>query len=162
MTDLKRNLPTFTPQQLKEVLVYIPETGYFYECNTNKRRDRSDCTKGYLRVFIYNRYYKAHQLAWYYMYGEWPNLQIDHIDTNKTNNAISNLRLATQKINMLNKQKPHKNNILGVQGVSKWGKFFKARLRVDNKTYYGSKQVCVEAAALEYKKMKSDYAATLQ
>ena len=66
-------------------------------------------------------YYKAHRLAWLLYYGVDPgNMQIDHVDGNKENNVISNLRLVDHQGNSMNQRK-HKNNKSGITGVS-WNK----------------------------------------
>lgn len=57
-------------------------------------------SSGYYIVTIYNRPYLAHRVAWYLYYGIDPaNYLLDHIDENKANNAITNLRLANYSFN---------------------------------------------------------------
>lgn len=50
------------------------------------------------------------------MTGVWPETEIDHIDKDKTNNEISNLRLATRLVQEINKS-PRKDNRYGITGV---------------------------------------------
>jgi hypothetical protein len=57
-------------------------------------------TFGYWQIVVSNRSYFAHRLAWLYEYGQWPAMFLDHVDGNKVNNAISNLREVTHKENM--------------------------------------------------------------
>lgn len=71
---------------------------------------------GYRQIRVRGTHYLAHRLAWYYVHGEWPRLDIDHIDTNKDNNAISNLRLATQSENMANRGLT-RSNTTGFKGI---------------------------------------------
>lgn len=72
--------------------------------------------KGYLVVIIGGRSYKAHRLAWLYVYGEpVPNI-IDHIDQDRSNNRIDNLRSASNSQNMINAGR-WPNNGTGVKGV---------------------------------------------
>lgn len=60
---------------------------------------------------------KAHHAAWIIYFGKGPENQIDHIDRNPENNAISNLREATNSQNSFNKT-AQRNNKLGIKGVS--------------------------------------------
>lgn len=48
------------------------------------------------------RLIQAHLIAWFLHYGEWPTYEIDHIDQNKSNNAIVNLRLSSRGQNQAN------------------------------------------------------------
>jgi hypothetical protein len=59
---------------------------------------------------------KAHHIAWYLFYGQWPSQQLDHIDRDKTNNRIDNLRLTTQSENCRNSSRS--NGISSTPGVS--------------------------------------------
>ena len=54
----------------------------------------------YQRITIGGYDYYAHRLAWFYVYGEWPVNELDHIDEDKENNAIDNLREATHAENL--------------------------------------------------------------
>ncbi len=58
----------------------------------------------------------AHRLCWVIFHGAWPSYDIDHIDLEKTNNAISNLREASRSQNCANKPM-QSNNKSGVKGV---------------------------------------------
>lgn len=59
--------------------------------------------KGYLGGPILGTNVKAHQVAWSIHYGERPKLHIDHINGNRTDNRIANLRLATAQQNAMNR-----------------------------------------------------------
>ena len=55
---------------------------------------------GYIVIGVGNHVYQAHRLAWLYIHGYWPKQVIDHIDGNKTNNKLSNLRDVSQSVNV--------------------------------------------------------------
>lgn len=67
-------------------------------------------------IGIHYRNYRAHRLAWLYVYGEWPKGYIDHINGDGTDNRIANLRLCTQTQNAGNTKKP-KHNTSGFKGA---------------------------------------------
>jgi hypothetical protein len=75
---------------------------------------------GYLAAYVMGRQYKVHRLAWLHFYGEWPNGQIDHINRQKQDNSIKNLRVASASQNQRNKA-ISKANKSGVKGVF-WNK----------------------------------------
>jgi hypothetical protein len=84
---------------------------------------------GYLYFSIGKRKFKSHRLVWLYFNGEWPNGEIDHIDGNPSNNALSNLRVTDRYGNTRN-CKISALNTSGFKGVSKlseskWGAYFK-------------------------------------
>jgi hypothetical protein len=75
---------------------------------------------GYLRITVLGTSIYAHRLAWFYVHGVWPE-QIDHINGNKSDNRIANLRDVSLQQNLQNKLKPQKNSESKVLGVS-WHK----------------------------------------
>lgn len=117
-------LPLPSAVRLREILDYCPETGGFTWRKTHSNaamagaKAGSPNSKGYISIRIDGTQYKAHRLAWLYVYGEDPgHHEIDHADQNKGNNAIGNLRLASRKQNNENIGVP-KNNTSGFRGVS--------------------------------------------
>ena len=58
----------------------------------------------------------AHRLAWFFVYGYLPNSEIDHINRQRADNRIANLRLANRSVNMHNTNIA-KNNKSGVTGI---------------------------------------------
>lgn len=74
--------------------------------------------QGYWTVKVNSKAYKVHRILWEMFYGKIPSkMQIDHIDGNRTNNDLTNLRLVTHKVNGRN-QKRRTTNTSGVTGVN--------------------------------------------
>lgn len=96
-----------TVDEVREILHYDPETGLFSSkicrscLNVGKRSGylRKD---GYIQLKIKSRAFLAHRLAWFYVHGEWPNRDIDHVNRDKADNRIANLRLSTRSENCVN------------------------------------------------------------
>lgn len=60
---------------------------------------------GYLRGRFNQQYYRAHRVVWFLFYGEWPYFEIDHINRDRTDNRIHNLRDVTHKTNCNNRDR---------------------------------------------------------
>lgn len=125
MTARKRNEAIndrpLTVERLREVLSYDPETGYFtwvkrLSNNVPGSRAGSDDRRGYLTVRIDKVVYRLHRLAWFYVHGEWPPHDIDHINGMPSDNRLTNLRPATKSQNMWN-AKRRADNTSGYKGV---------------------------------------------
>lgn len=106
---------------LRDRYEYNPETGHFFHTKPRPgivvgRIAGGICGRGYRRIRFQKTVYAAHRLAWFYMYGVWPDREVDHIDGNRDNNALANLRLVTKSQNMWN-SKIRKNNRSGFKGV---------------------------------------------
>jgi hypothetical protein len=123
-------------ERLHELLDYDPQTGIFTrKVRTAQRHqvgDRADLRiakgpmAGYRRVAIDSTKYLAHRLAWLYVYGVWPEHQIDHVDTDRGHNWITNLRDVCDRVNKENRREPRKDNtsgFLGVLGHAETGKW---------------------------------------
>jgi len=107
---------------------------------------------GYIQVVFQRRVWPAHKLVWVLHYGVWPDLSIDHIDRDGTNNRIGNLRLATWSQQQANKWVPSQNKT-GFKGVSlhkQTGKYH-ARIRVNGKRMHLGEFDTAEAASEAYK-----------
>jgi hypothetical protein len=111
---------------LHELLSYDKSTGIFrwkksrrgVKINKNLGTDNGF---GYLRITVLGKSYYAHRLAWVYVHGKWPENEIDHINGDKSDNRIKNLRDVTQIQNAQNKVIPSSKNKSSVLGVS-WHK----------------------------------------
>lgn len=94
--------------------------------------DRAGSTKnGYVIIRINGRGYRAHRLAWLYVYGQWPTLMIDHINGKRSDNRIENLRDVQAYVNVENQRRAQATNILGVLGVSRHFNKYRAKISID-------------------------------
>jgi hypothetical protein len=104
-------------------------------------------SEGYKVLTLSKKTYKAHRIIFLYHHGYLPK-EIDHIDNNKSNNLINNLRAATRSNNAKN-VKLRKNNTSGVKNV-RWNKDrnkWEVKLLVNGKrTYFGWFDNLIEAA----------------
>lgn len=114
---MKSNL---TNKRLKQLVSYDKEAGNFFRvvpvANIKSGLVVVKPSKnGYLRMHVDGHLYYLHRLAWFYEHNEWP-IAIDHIDGDKTNNKIVNLRSATYSQNLQNISKKT-NAVSGLKGA---------------------------------------------
>lgn len=109
---------------LREKLHYDPVTGIFRWRQSPTISVPSGAVAGSLSkqgghyvIGIGRKTYLAHRLAWLYVHGEWPNGILDHINRDRTDNRIENLRLITKAGNSINRDAPA-NSKTGRPGVS--------------------------------------------
>jgi|SRR5580765_96318 len=133
-----------TLETLKARFNYDPETGIFTRimrsdvrpCWNSRYADKPagtiSATTGYVNLNIDKRLYRAHRLAWLYVYGTWPDGELDHKNLDRLDNRISNLRQATSGQNRANTRK-QSNNTSGYKGVTRfrYGNVYKWRARIN-------------------------------
>lgn len=111
-----------TQAELKLHLHYCPESGIFTRLQSKTRVELIGMPTGaidklgYVIIYITGKVYKAHRLAWIYIHGAHPENLIDHINGNRSDNRISNLRQATTSQNLYNKRM-YSTNSSQVKGV---------------------------------------------
>ena len=131
-----------TQSDIMSQLHYESSTGVFTRIVSKTNSQKDGCiagsihNDGYIIIYIFYEKYRAHRLAWLYMTGEMPKDHIDHIDGNKGNNSFSNLRLASNKQNLKNRN-INENNKSGYRGVS-WSNH--ANKWVANAMLYGKRK----------------------
>ena len=86
-------------------ITYDPDTGEIKRIGRKNSNGSLD-HYGYLIIKIKGVQWKAHRLAWVKYYGVAPRNNIDHINRNKTDNRICNLRDVPQSVNVLNTERP--------------------------------------------------------
>lgn len=131
-----------TQDMILSVLSYNSDTGIFRWCG--KRREGIEIgaeagwghSGGYKQVRIFNRRFFMHRLAWVYHYGVHPTGQIDHINGNRLDNRICNLREASDLQNTWNIG-VHAKNTSGFAGVtwSKEAKKWRAQCSINKKRH---------------------------
>jgi hypothetical protein len=97
--------------EVRERFNYDPETGRLTRRTAPHKHPQrvgeavgSIGKSGYLRVRVDLAFFMVHRLIWAHQYGCWPK-EIDHIDRDKTNNRLENLRECTHSENLSNRGK---------------------------------------------------------
>lgn len=111
-------------------------------------------SQGYGQVRIGGKMYFTHRIIWLWNFGELPEF-IDHLDRDRMNNRLDNLRTATKQQNNHN-HGLHGNNSTGFPGVSwhKPAKKYKAEISINNKNLYLGLFAAAEDAFLAYQLAK--------
>ena len=162
MTDRIKPFP-FSVEFVRRLLRYEPLTGDFFwrfldpASDAEKRRNTLFSGKlagsmrgDYLAIRINCRQHSAHRLAWFYMTGESPDVEVDHRNLITTDNSWDNLRLATPGQNKQNRKKLSCSTqpLKGVEEYKESGRW-RARLRVGGKvTTLGTFDTAEEAHAV--------------
>jgi hypothetical protein len=108
-----------TPVELRQLVDYDPDLGTL----TWKPRDGNACfnsklagkpafaqpSDGYLIGRLGGKNYKSHRVAWAIFHGTWPDGQIDHINGDRSDNRIANLRCVANAVNSKNQKKRSTN-----------------------------------------------------
>lgn len=140
------------PQDLiKNLFVYDHETGLLTR-KSNNTPILNPNQRGYIQVRIGDKKYQSHRLIWVYVNGSIPKgFQIDHINGDKSDNRLINLRLANGQSDNNQNTSIYKNNTSGYPGVS-WSKKNKkwfSQIRQNKEKhflgYYDSKEEAFEA-----------------
>ncbi len=131
-----------TNDRVSEFLTYDPIGGEFrWRVSRRKGRPSGDIagstdSHGYRQVCIDGRKYLAHRIAWLVVYGEWPTHEIDHINGDKTDNRIANLRRATRHLNTQNIRAARRDSQNGLAGVMQRGRRFGARITANGAVHF--------------------------
>jgi hypothetical protein len=142
---MAKELPSVS--EVLSLISYNPETGDFYR-NKNGALADTKMTIGYRRVRItINKVrfeFLAHRLAWFIQFGVWPSGEIDHINGNRSDNSIKNLRHVDSEGNSKN-CKRRIDNRSGVSGINHHQRGWKIRV---GKRYIGYSPCFAEALSM--------------
>lgn len=146
------HMSPLTVDRLRQVLSYDAAAGSFtWAIRLSGKRGAGQPAgyvkrDGYRRISIDKHNFPAHWLAWLYAYGSWPERSLDHINGNRDDNRIANLRLATVSENAQNQ--PLARNKYA-PGVSLTSGGFIAQIRLRGKRHYlGCFRTAEEASAV--------------
>lgn len=140
ISNLKLRNPSakfpLTIERLNWVLRYEREQGKFYWSKPNKGilvgdEAGSINPNGYRTIMIDQKAHYAHRLVWFIEAGTWPKDIVDHINGDRDDNRIVNLRDVTSSRNSHNTWKLGNNNKTGFRGVTRAGGKYIPQIMVD-------------------------------
>lgn len=122
----KQKEANLSAKRLKELLNYSSDTGKFYwiaksspNSHAIKIGGEAGCLdkQGRIVIQVDGKQFKAHRLAWLYVYNVFPEGVIDHFNGNSADNRICNLRDVSNRTNMKNTRKYNRQDISLPQGI---------------------------------------------
>lgn len=129
-----------TPENVHAIFRYDDGTLYWRESLSGKHRIEGQVAgglnaDGYVKVEAGGKSHGAHRLVWLMHRGEWPAGEIDHINGNRADNRICNLRDVDHRMNTENRRSAQRRSTTGFLGVAlhQSGRF-RARIRVAGKS----------------------------
>ena len=147
---------------------FVDKEGRVFSAKQKRLRQLKSSSggEGYLKVNLYNKGSKRdvyiHRLVGYAFLGldiDNPKIQIDHKDSDKANNKLSNLRIATSSQNCA-AAKPSRKGVSRFRGVKKSRRIenpWVASISKDNKTYHLGNFKTEEEAARAYDKKAKEF-----
>lgn len=147
-------------EELLQWLKFDPDTGVFAWAKSGRGSVKAGSpaggidVSGYVQLRLLGRIYKGHRLAWFYVYRQWPNGDIDHINGVRNDNRIANLRVVTNAINCQNKRSPLPGNKTGFLGVHVARGKYRAAIMLNNKQHHLGRFDTPEAAHKAYVEAK--------
>lgn len=155
---------------LRSILRYNAESGkLFWLVDWQKPRamigsEAGSIVGGYHRISINHKKYLSHRLVWFYVHGAWPNDQIDHINGDKTDNRLKNLRLADSSTNQSNigvrpsKKTPWPKGVSYEASRGKWRAGIKVHGKSYNLGYHASPELAHDAYVRASRKHFGEFA----
>ncbi|NBW23602.1 MAG: Pathogenesis-related transcriptional factor and ERF protein [Caulobacteraceae bacterium] len=156
-------------EEVAKILDYNPKTGKFFrKINTGSFGRIGEVLgyttkRGYRKTSVCNIQLYDHQLAWLLFYSKWPDRQIDHINGNRSDNRISNLREATVSQNALNRS--YQSNSKTKYKCINWKpdrKKYRVKIGVNKKYYHIGYFVnldeAIKARDIAIKKLHGEFA----
>jgi hypothetical protein len=155
-----------TKELLDELFIINIGSGIFYwkkrisiRCVIDKIAGTN--SNGYKRIGIYGYYYGRSRLLWFYVYGYWP-IQIDHINLNRSDDRLQNLREVTNQQNQFNRL-PYLNKSSKYKGVcwhkkaNKWMAYIQKNGKSRHLGLFGKETLAAEAYNLAAKQLFGIY-----
>jgi len=164
--------PLLSPEELRQLLRYDPETGKLYWLERGPEwfpeYDRERCWRrwntrwsgreaftsrngcGYFTGSLLDQPHRAHRVAWAIYHGAWPQGEIDHINGDRSDNRIENLRDVPKLVNSMNAARPA-HNTSGSVGVhwykknNKWSAAITVEQRQIHLGYFANKDDAIAA-----------------
>jgi hypothetical protein len=128
-----------TADVVRDALRYDPQTGIFVWAKYMNRCARAGqvagkrTQSGYWSIRMNRKSVMAHRLAWLHVHGSWPVGEIDHVNGQRMDNRISNLRDVGRAVNMQNRRAPSTGTRSGVLGVTWQNGKWAARITVNRR-----------------------------
>lgn len=148
-----------TMRPVIDLFGYIPETGEIFRKDSTKGFSENRIItrkndRGYLVTTVNGKSYKVHHIVWE-MHGNLPEKELDHIDRNRTNNRIENLRRCSRVQNLANSG-PKRGKYKGVSFCKQTGKWV-AQIGYQYRNIKIGRFNTPEEAAIAYNKRAAEY-----
>lgn len=155
-------------EKLRALFTYSFIEGTLYTRGPTPRRAGSRRgVKGYIRVCVDYRAYPRHRLVWAYFYGDPGPFIVDHINNDRSDDRIENLRLATESDNRRN-SRMYCTNTSGFKGVTRekrtnrWKAYIYQHNRRIHLGMYTTKEEAAAAYAQAALRLHGEFAGALQ